>query len=69
MAINRFLQSDENFEDANRFKATVSFTVYGIRAGTEIEAEEQLHNLIDQLATVETDLNWDEVDWTLNELV
>ena len=50
-----------------KYSAIVRFNVFDIEAEYPYKAHEQLNKLIDQLVTVDTDLLWDDVDWTLME--
>lgn len=60
-------QDKQRDREMKMYYATVGFTVDSISATDFDNVQEQLNNLIDQLATVETDLHWDEVDWVITE--
>jgi hypothetical protein len=50
------------------YRAYVTVLVDGVCADSEQEADEQIQLLIDQVGVVQTDLEWQEVDWTLEEV-
>ena len=50
-----------------KYSARVEFTVYEFEAKSEAHANEIINDLIDVLANVETDVQWDDVDWRLYE--
>lgn len=50
-----------------KYSATVKFNVYDIEAVDVTEVHKMLYELIEQLATVKTDLNWDDVDWIIRD--
>lgn len=47
------------------YNADVRFTVYGINAETWLIAMDKVDELISQLASVKTELHWDNVHWDL----
>jgi len=51
------------------YRAEVTILVDGIYADTQEEADGQIHKLLDQLGAVSTDLEWQEVDWKLEETI
>lgn len=51
------------------YRAELTILVDGIEADTPEEADDQIHALIDQLGVVKTDLDWQEVDWELEETI
>ena len=48
-----------------KYTARVEFIVYEFEAKSEEHAHEKINNLIDALASVETEVQWDDVDWRL----
>jgi len=50
-----------------RYTARVEFIVYEFEADSEHDANDKINDLIDALASVKTQLQWDEVDWRLYE--
>ena len=50
-----------------KYTAKVEFVVYEFEAKSESEANEIINDLIDALASVKTDVVWDDVDWRLYE--
>ena len=50
-----------------KYTARVEFIVYEFEATNEPEAHEIINDLIDALASVKTDVVWDDVDWRLYE--
>jgi hypothetical protein len=50
-----------------KYTARVEFIVYEFEATNEQEADEIINDLIDKLASVKTDVVWDDVDWRLYE--
>ena len=53
----------------NKYTTTVRFEVLEIEAEDADDVDNQIHNLINQLCDVKTDLTWDFVDWETYELV
>lgn len=51
------------------YRANLTIFVDGIYADTAEEADEQIHKLIDKLGAVKTKLEWQEVDWELEEVI
>jgi hypothetical protein len=50
-----------------KYTARVEFIVYEFEATSESNANEKINDLIDTLSSVKTEVQWDEVDWTLYE--
>ena len=50
-----------------KYTAKVEFIVYEFEATSETHAHEKINDLIDALASVKTEVQWDNVDWTLHE--
>jgi hypothetical protein len=49
------------------YTARVYFTVLEFDARDTQEAEARVNQLIDQLGNTTTELQWDDLDWTLTE--
>lgn len=51
------------------YDGTITLTLFGFNSEDEGGADDEIHNFINQLCNVKTDLSWDVEDWTLNELI
>jgi len=51
------------------YRAYVTVVVDNVCADSEQEADEQIELLIDQVGVVQTDLEWQEVDWVLEPII
>lgn len=49
------------------YSAIVGFRVFDFEAKDTDEVQALLNKLIDQLSAVKTDLEWDDVDWIIQE--
>ena len=50
-----------------KYTAKVEFVVYEFEAESESDANNKINDLIDALSSVETKVQWDDVDWRLFE--
>lgn len=54
----------EHEEETKMYEATVTMKVYGLSDNYE----QEIHQLLDSLALVETKQVWDNVDWIISEV-
>jgi hypothetical protein len=51
----------------SKYTAQVSFAIHEFEASSTRDAMEKVNQLFDQLAEVNTDLTWDDVDYIVQE--
>jgi hypothetical protein len=51
----------------SKYTARVEFIVYEFEATSDTQAHEKINDLIDNLASVKTEVQWDDVDWDLQK--